>query len=279
MTDQFFRIGEFARASGLSVKALHHYARVGVLCPAHVDPRTGYRYYETAQLGTVEEIRALVRLGLPLARVRDLLGGAPPVSLRAALLAARASIEDRLRGDRERLAAINVRLCALERLDRPEASQVFLSSQPSQLVGAVRDRIDSYVGVDELLAEARLALREAQGGSVEMLAGVIWHDCGKQTGTIDCEGLVALPGDRAVPPSRSRRVRLRRLPRATTACIVHCGTDATIATAYGAAWAWIEARRYALAGPIREWYLEGTSDGPESVTEIHFPILRRGTRA
>lgn len=280
MPDHHLRIGEFARASGLSVKALRHYARIGVLRPAHTDPRTGYRYYDTAQLATVEEIRTLARLGLPLARVRELVGGAPPVSLRAALLAARASVQGRLREDRERLVAIEDRLAALERLERPERSEVFLSSQPSRLVGAVRDRLISYAGADELLAEARSALREPRGEATGLIAGVIWHDCGKQTGMIDCEGLVAVSAiDRALSTPRSRRVRLRRLPGATTACVVHCGTDETISAAYGAAWRWITEQGYALAGPIREWYLQGASDSPESVTEIHFPILRRGTRA
>ena len=41
-------IGEFARRSRLSVKALRLYDELGVLVPARVDEASGYRYYEVA---------------------------------------------------------------------------------------------------------------------------------------------------------------------------------------------------------------------------------------
>jgi DNA-binding transcriptional MerR regulator len=43
-------IGEFARRSRLSVKALRLYDERGVLVPARVDEASGYRYYDAAQL-------------------------------------------------------------------------------------------------------------------------------------------------------------------------------------------------------------------------------------
>ena len=43
-------IGEFARRSRLSLKALRLYDKRGVLVPARVDRASGYRYYDTAQL-------------------------------------------------------------------------------------------------------------------------------------------------------------------------------------------------------------------------------------
>ena len=43
-------IGEFARRSRLSLKALRLYDERGVLVPARVDRASGYRYYDTAQL-------------------------------------------------------------------------------------------------------------------------------------------------------------------------------------------------------------------------------------
>ncbi len=43
-------IGEFARRSRLSVKALRLYDELGVLVPARVDQGSGYRYYDVAQL-------------------------------------------------------------------------------------------------------------------------------------------------------------------------------------------------------------------------------------
>ena len=40
-----FRIGEFSRLSGLTVKALRFYEASGLLFPAFVDPGNSYRFY------------------------------------------------------------------------------------------------------------------------------------------------------------------------------------------------------------------------------------------
>jgi hypothetical protein len=42
-------IGEFARRSRLSLKALRLYDERGVLVPSRVDQASGYRYYDPAQ--------------------------------------------------------------------------------------------------------------------------------------------------------------------------------------------------------------------------------------
>jgi DNA-binding transcriptional MerR regulator len=46
-------IGRFAFASGLTVKALRHYAEIGLLRPAHVAGSSGYRYYDPSSCGTL----------------------------------------------------------------------------------------------------------------------------------------------------------------------------------------------------------------------------------
>nr|WP_205864216.1 MerR family transcriptional regulator [Planosporangium mesophilum] len=63
-------IGAFARACRLSPKALRLYDELGLLPPAHVDPASGYRYYEPGQLERARLVAWLRRLGMPLARIR-----------------------------------------------------------------------------------------------------------------------------------------------------------------------------------------------------------------
>ena len=63
-------IGEFARASRLTQKALRLYDELGLLPPAHVDPRSGYRTYDLAQLERAQLVVWLRGLGMPLARIR-----------------------------------------------------------------------------------------------------------------------------------------------------------------------------------------------------------------
>ncbi len=66
-------IGEFARRSRLSIKALRLYDELGVLVPARVDEASGYRYYDAAQLEAARLVAMLRQLDLPLAAIKELL--------------------------------------------------------------------------------------------------------------------------------------------------------------------------------------------------------------
>ena len=70
-------IGEFARRSRLSVKALRLYDELGVLVPARVDEASGYRHYDVAQLEAARLVAMLRQLDLPLAAIRELLACDP----------------------------------------------------------------------------------------------------------------------------------------------------------------------------------------------------------
>ncbi|MEV5576431.1 MerR family transcriptional regulator [Spirillospora sp. NPDC052269] len=68
---ELLTIGTFARASRLSPKALRLYDELGLLTPARVDPVTGYRLYAPAQLERARLVAWLRRIGMPLARIRE----------------------------------------------------------------------------------------------------------------------------------------------------------------------------------------------------------------
>jgi DNA-binding transcriptional MerR regulator len=70
-------IGEFARRSRLSLKALRLYDERGVLVPSRVDQGSGYRYYDTAQLEAARLVVMLRELQVPLAAIKELLACDP----------------------------------------------------------------------------------------------------------------------------------------------------------------------------------------------------------
>jgi DNA-binding transcriptional MerR regulator len=70
-------IGEFARRTRLSLKALRLYDERGVLVPSRVDQASGYRYYDTAQLDDARLVVMMRQLQLPLAAVKELLACDP----------------------------------------------------------------------------------------------------------------------------------------------------------------------------------------------------------
>jgi DNA-binding transcriptional MerR regulator len=70
-------IGEFARRSRLSPKALRLYDELGLLVPAEVDAETGYRWYADTQLEQARRVAMLRRIRVPLARIKDMLAVDP----------------------------------------------------------------------------------------------------------------------------------------------------------------------------------------------------------
>lgn len=63
-------ISAFARSVGLSASALRQYGETGLLAPADVEERTGYRYYSLDQQQRAIWIRRLRDAGLRLERIR-----------------------------------------------------------------------------------------------------------------------------------------------------------------------------------------------------------------
>jgi DNA-binding transcriptional MerR regulator len=70
-------IGEFARRSRLSIKALRLYDKRRLLVPARVDEASGYRYYDAAQLEGARLISMMRQLDLSLAAIRKLVACDP----------------------------------------------------------------------------------------------------------------------------------------------------------------------------------------------------------
>ncbi|SFQ56669.1 DNA-binding transcriptional regulator, MerR family [Variovorax sp. OK605] len=71
----FLKIGELARRTGLTVRALRHYDDIGLLVPSQRSSG-GYRLYDRSDVARLYRIQALRRLDLPLAGIQRLLDGA-----------------------------------------------------------------------------------------------------------------------------------------------------------------------------------------------------------
>lgn len=62
------KVGELAKRSGLTVRALHHYDSIGLLSPS-VRSDAGYRLYGRNDIARLHQIQALRRFGVPLADI------------------------------------------------------------------------------------------------------------------------------------------------------------------------------------------------------------------
>lgn len=68
---RLYQVHEFAELAGVTIRALHHYDRLGLLRPARTD--AGYRMYTETDLERLEQIIALRFLGVPLKRIKAVL--------------------------------------------------------------------------------------------------------------------------------------------------------------------------------------------------------------
>lgn len=67
------KIGEFAKLTGVTVKTVLHYHKMGLLAEAKRSPG-GYRLYGVAELNRMRSIKRLKYLGLSLEQIRGILG-------------------------------------------------------------------------------------------------------------------------------------------------------------------------------------------------------------
>jgi DNA-binding transcriptional MerR regulator len=67
-----WKVGELAKRTGVSVRALHHYDEIGLLSPSHRSG-SGYRLYTEVDVARLQQIRSLRALGFSLEEARDFL--------------------------------------------------------------------------------------------------------------------------------------------------------------------------------------------------------------
>jgi DNA-binding transcriptional MerR regulator len=106
-----YRVHQFAELAGVTVKALRHYDRLGLLRPVRND--AGYRLYQPADLARLQQIVALKAIGLPLKHIRTLIDRVP-LPLIATFKQQREVLEERRRLLDQAIQALEKAEAALE---------------------------------------------------------------------------------------------------------------------------------------------------------------------
>jgi DNA-binding transcriptional MerR regulator len=111
--DPRMRIGELARRTGTTERALRYYEEQGLLRPARLP--SGYREYDAGDLDTVRHVRTLLAAGLTTEVIAEVL----PCMVEGdggRLLATCPELVDELRGERDRITAVVEQLLAARTL-------------------------------------------------------------------------------------------------------------------------------------------------------------------
>ncbi|WP_426594530.1 MerR family transcriptional regulator [Cellulomonas sp. McL0617] len=246
-------IGEFARRSGLSLKALRIYDARELLPPVRVDEVSGYRYYAPDQLERAHTIALLRRLEMPLATIADVLAQpSTGAAVRAWWAARQRDLSDR--GPEVDLVLTSLGAGAtLDATGRFGVDDVVITSQPARSVATIQQHVsqeDLVATIMADVAELRLFLT-AGGASFGAEYWVLFHGAvgfdgdGPIEVCVPYEGLVAPVGP----------VTLRHEPAHTVAYVPVTAADCrypTIIGAYVALETWFIGRR--AVGAVREIY-------------------------
>jgi DNA-binding transcriptional MerR regulator/effector-binding domain-containing protein len=262
-------VGRFATMTHLSVKTLRHYHQVGLLEPAEVDPETGYRYYTLEQLPTVQLIRRLRDLRMPVADVRAVLVADSPI-VRDSLISAHI---DHLETELAKTQAAVNSLRAL--LDGPAGQQPVHRRAESSFsaLGITEDTLDP-ADIEAWWRDALADLRRAAADNVLQIAGpagglydecLFNHEPGAAT--------VFIP---VTTPRELGRVRPLIIPAAEVAVTTYQGPHSDIDLAYARLGSYVAEHELAVGWQLREYYHRDhshTRDHTQWRTEIVWPII------
>jgi DNA-binding transcriptional MerR regulator/effector-binding domain-containing protein len=266
---QTLSIGDFSRATHLSVKTLRHYHQVALLEPAQVNPETGYRYYRTDQIGTAQIIRRFRDLNMPIDDVRAVITTTDP-DARNALIAAHLN---RLEGE---LAQTRAAVSSLrDLLEHPDAAiEVEQRRVPATRALGIVETVDRedviawwYGALAELYATLAASGVQPAGPSGGIWASALFqHERG--------EVIVFVPVNEHVRPVG--RVDSIVIPAAELAVTVHRGSHSNVDVTYGALAAYVTRHALGVQGAVREYYRIGpheSEDPSEWVTDVCWPIF------
>ena len=145
--ERLLRIGETARLFNLSVGTLRHYERLGLLQPARVDPQTGYRFYGTRELSTLNTISHLRVLGLPLEQIREFVTTRDVALMEQQLVRQQAIIEHRRRELERVQHKIDRRLALLRNARAAELDTISEVDMPALTCAVLHEQVsptDAY---------------------------------------------------------------------------------------------------------------------------------------
>lgn len=265
-------IGDFSRASHLSIKTLRHYHRIGLLEPAEVDPGTGYRRYRTDQIPVAQVIRRFRDLDMPLEEIQSVLA-APDVATRNQLIESHLRrLESSLERTQAATASLRELLATRPPAAPPDLEHLSVAATPAAAVTSVVELAQASAWYNGAFGELYASLASQGVESTGTAGGIFSTDLfaeerGEATVFIPCDLTFRCTG----------RIEPLVIPAVELATTVHVGPHADIDRAYGALATYVTEHALAVAGPIREYYLVdrfSTADPTEWRTKIGWPIFQ-----
>src|SRR5262249_11465645 len=247
---RMYTIGEFSRATALTIKTLRFYHQEGILIPSRVDPETGYRYYDESDLETARVVTYLRSLDVPLIEVKEILRTAEDSAVADALDRHRKAIEERMRHYRRVIRSLQ------EFVDRERQMQARAQTATHEvtektlepfLIAGIRMQ-GHYADCGKAFGKIGRTFRSDISGP----AFLLHYNSEYRENDADFEACMSVKKRRA-----ANGIEVRELPAVQALTLQHRGSYHEIAPAYALLLRTIRERKYEILMPTREIYLRG----------------------
>ncbi|MBL4688692.1 MAG: MerR family transcriptional regulator [Nannocystaceae bacterium] len=125
-----YQVKALAELSGVTVRALHHYDAIGLLCP-HQRTAAGYRLYTETDLLRLQQILIYRELGLPLEQIKAIITD-PAFDPESALVEQRSRLAAHARQTQAMIRAVDAALDSLRGEKPMNANNIFEGFDPKR---------------------------------------------------------------------------------------------------------------------------------------------------
>jgi DNA-binding transcriptional MerR regulator len=264
-----YGIGTVARLAQVSVRTLRHYDDLGLLTPAWVDPRSGYRYYTPDQVLRLHRILVLRDLGVPLTEIGQLVNDeVSSEQLRGILRLRQAEARSRLAAQTEQLTRVEIRLAQLEE-EAMTGYDVIVKRLDAMRVVALSEDLAGVDQIGEACGRMYPRLHAALDRHrlpFDGLSLALYEETGDEDRPLRLTTALHVPAEMTIEGDGLTTIELAAVDRAATTVVR--GAPDQFADAYRALHEWIDRTGDRATSFERELYID--CDGPRDtwVTEL-----------
>ena len=270
---KLYRIGEVAKMFHLSVGTLRHYETLGILKPAYVDEKSGYRYYNVQQFECLNTIRYLRMLDFSLDQIDAFLQNRDVDQMLEMLKVQKQIAQQKQREWNKIENKIEHRLKRLEEAKNKGLGEIELKETPEQRIIRIQSDLSlhSYLDMEEAIRELE---REQEDANIFL--GKIGVGIAKErleAGAFDSYDTAFLLLD----PEDDVKGSFEILPKSLCVSLQFTGSHPQAPQYYEQLMRYIKEQGMTITGFAREITLidEGlTQHAEEFVTEILIPIQK-----
>jgi effector-binding domain-containing protein len=270
-------IGRFSLITWLSQKALRLYDERGLLVPEEKDTFTRYRHYTGSHIARGVSIKTLCELGFPLTEIETILMAKEnndTGTIRALFTKRRTEIRLEVSRLQEIEAILEDRDASLELIYMSMNEPVVKEIAAVRIVGKRGTGIYSETItrlIHDVCGQLFSEVNQRNGVKIAGPFMTLYHDTEYREKDADIECAVPITGRCSISdPS----VRIRTLAGGKCLTLIYKGPYAGLHEAWSGIGAYAEERKFSIAGPHRELYLNDPSAVEESelLTELQIPL-------